>query len=77
MGVEVQLSDGMQSTSLSYEGDLTSVVVGNLQPTTTYSIQVTLIIHGGGTTTSSPVTATTLEGGTNIHVFLADEFTYS
>lgn len=47
----------------TYDPGTTSVLVKNLQPSTLYTVYLTLTVHGGQSITSNPMSAQTLDGG--------------
>lgn len=51
------------NVSVNSGANVTSCQVSGLSPTSTYTISVTLVVYGGGSITSLPVTVTTPDGG--------------
>ncbi len=60
---EVRLQSDIFSNVYTYDADVNMVVIGDLTPSTTYEVRVTIVVHGGETISSDSHYVTTLDGG--------------
>ena len=60
---EVRLQSDIFSNVYTYDAEISSVIIGDLTPSTTYEVRVTIVVHGGETISSDSHYVTTLDGG--------------